>query len=44
MNYHNTLDAVVFDQTAAEDYVLYVQTFALARWRLEEQIKRRKAA
>jgi len=44
MNYHNTLDAVVFDQTAAEDYALYVQTFALARLRLEEQIKRRKAA
>jgi 5'-nucleotidase (lipoprotein e(P4) family) len=44
MNYHNTLDALVYDQTAAEDYALYVQSFALAKLRLEEAIKNRLAA
>ena len=34
MRYHNSLDAIVFDQTAAEDYALFTQGFELARLRV----------
>ncbi|MGC3958427.1 MAG: HAD family acid phosphatase [Verrucomicrobiota bacterium] len=44
MQYHNTIDALVYDQTAAEDYALYLQCFALARMRLDAEIAKRKAA
>ena len=43
MQYHNTIDALVFDQTAAEDYAVYLQCFALAKLRLEAEKARRLA-
>jgi 5'-nucleotidase (lipoprotein e(P4) family) len=41
MNYHNTLDAVVYQETAAENYALYAQSFRLARFRLNEIVEER---
>lgn len=42
MPHHNTLDALIFDQTSAEDYAMYVQTFHLARLRLQEEVRLRE--
>jgi 5'-nucleotidase (lipoprotein e(P4) family) len=44
MQYNNTIDALVYDQTAAEDYALYLQCFALAKMRLDAEIAKRQAA
>jgi 5'-nucleotidase (lipoprotein e(P4) family) len=41
MKYHNTLDSVVFDQTAAEDIALFAQGFELARVRIALKVYER---